>query len=520
MVFSSKGRHRKAGTQVASPASRVDRRRRSVVQLGALAASVGVGVATTALVGGNTRIGGSGGGGSDNGESARLPVSIKDASHDTGTGSMTTVLLVFPDHFSFRPDEIFVAVLGRAPWAPDVFGYVDPVRGTFHPTGSAADFRLDSATMTFSVSTLRRDGGQSLTLTIPPLASGRVYFAFGRGFDAMPPFGAGGPSNGADNPVLYDKFELHTADHPNFKLTNADFWSVPFTISAIDANTGTRRVVGYPHRRADMIAAFDSIPVPDAAEPFGNPSIFKALRVSANDGRLTRILSPKQARFTDWGRDDATRLALAQRFTHFWDRYVNELCWRPNRLFSFYGKDLTDKRVFYGRVAPDGMTLSLFTDAAYTVPYRVPTLPRPSARWGQPDYSPADGNPSLFHNTDSSVGPIDWGFLLAGNAGAQAGDGAHWASDPAAIAIAMSICRGVMHLDDGCVSWIDPARFYNGAGDGVDTPRMPIFWYAKLLHAFGIDARAYAFSYDDVYGTDPAVYFGSHSELIVQFGQM
>lgn len=495
-----------------SPAGRIDRKRRSVLRLGALGAAMSLDF--TALAGCDKRAGKL-----ENGADARLPASVRGTAHDSDAGAMTTVQLVFPDHFSFRSDEIFVAVLGRSPLEPDVFGYVNPVRGTFCPSGTAARFRLDRTTMTYSLPELRR-GDQQFALKIPPLASGRVYFAFGRGFDAMPPFGADGPVNGVDNTVLYDKFELHTADHPNFNLTNVDFWAVPYTISAVDKHTGKRRVVGYPHRRSDIIAAFNSIKMLSSAERFGNPSIFKAMMMSAGNGQITRILAPRHASLADWGQYNADQVAAAQRLTHFWDRYVNELCWRPNRKFSFYGKNLAEKRVFYGRVAGNGTKLSLFTDAAYTIPYRVATLPRPSVQWGLPDYSSASGNPALFHNTDSAVGDIDWGFLLAGNAGAPAGDGAHWDRDPAAVAIAMSICRGVMHHDDGCVAWIDPARFYKGVGNGVSAPHMPIFWYAKLLHQFGINGRAYAFSHDNVYADDPAIYFDANSELIVQFGQM
>jgi hypothetical protein len=317
--------------------------------------------------------------------------------------------------------------------------------------------------------------------------------------------------------VLFDKFELDTVSNPNFNVTNVDFYGVSFSITATEAGTGLKRTVGYKKSRGAVLSAFAAIPATAGNPASGNNAIFPAATVRDGAGEIVRILAPKAAGLSDWaGANLAAQVANATLASHFWDDYVKQQCWRPNRTFSCYSK-LMNGVPYYGRVSADGLVLSLYTDAAMTVPYGpAPRLPRPCNEPGVPDFMPQPGQPELYHNVDSAQGPLDWGFLLGGNV-AGAGTGALWATDPVAMAIMMSICRGVMHLDDGRNAWPDSSRYYLGSGGGSGTASMPIFHYARILHSLSIDRKAYAFSYDDVYGSEPAVYFGGHPALTLTF---
>lgn len=452
----------------------------------------------------NTGNGGNGGNGGDDGEGSDKPNPFPDA---------TTVALRFPQNFRIATQDIFVAILGRSPGS-SVFGFVNPCDATFTPAGTADTFRMDAASMSFRVSDLPRSAGTRL-MGLPPLESGRVYIAFGQNFDAMPAFGAGGPMSGPENPVIYEKFELDTATNPNANVTNVDFFSMSYKLSATDRNTGVPRTLGFSASRQSVLGAFAAIPVLNSDQG-GDSRVFANTVIRNANGDVVRILSPKAAGLSDWeGGTIDQKVANAQRFTHFWDRYVNEHCWRPNREFQCFGKDPKGPS-YYGRVDASGTRVMLFTDSGRTQPYTIPSLPRPSAPLGMPDYMPGSGRPELYHNCDSGMGAIDWGFLLGGNAGG-AGDGANWNSDPVAIAIVMAICRGVMHLDDGFNDWTDKSKFYRGNGAGVATADMPIFWYGKILHEMSIDESAYALSFDDVYGAEPSIYFERTGTVSVEF---
>jgi hypothetical protein len=173
----------------------------------------------------------------------------------------------------------------------------------------------------------------------------------------------------------------------------------------------------------------------------------------------------------------------------------------------------SDQTKYYGRISDDGKTLYIFTDMERTIPYSpVPSLPRPS-----------NGNhlfpehPSEWHQVNAAdPDHIDWGYLLGGQVGMDTGAGAHWAVDPVAMAITTSIVRGVMHHDNGCESWTDSRNYYLG-DNGLGTAEYPIYLYGKIIHDFSIEHLSYALSYDDVYGTDPSVYFGGHPNVNLTF---
>lgn len=164
------------------------------------------------------------------------------------------------------------------------------------------------------------------------------------------------------------------------------------------------------------------------------------------------------------------------------------------------------KTMYYGLVDSVGETLSFFLDASHTQPYKsnVDDLPLKLARPAsaksppQPDFQSGFSD---WHNV--SADPIDWGYVILGN---TEGKGApYWASDNVAMAVLVSICRGVMHLDSAD-DWIDPSNSYQGAPEGGKATEFPTFYYSKILHDSAIGGKAYALSYDDVFGTDPTVY--------------
>jgi len=297
-------------------------------------------------------------------------------------------------------------------------------------------------------------------------------------------------------------FEANLSGGKFLNQGNVDFFSIAYTLAAT-RNTGEQVTVGITTPSETVFQEFAAIPSPaDSAQHSGNTEIFKALIVKNAAGQTVRVVAPKAAALGNLNADDA----LPQMFTHFLDDYVNNHCWRPNREFSFSSKLAGDTATYYGKVSADGLTLSIYTDAALTVPYAVPTLPRPSNAWGNPDFK---NRGYLWHNvgvTSTLPANIDWGYLLYGQDGYPAGPGAHWITDPVAMSIPVSIVRGVMHLDNGTVDWKDSAKYYQGT-NGASTADFPVFYYGKILHQLGLAGKVYALSFDDVYGTDSGIGF-------------
>jgi len=435
-----------------------------------------------------------------------------------------------PSNCSIPDTQIFIAVLGKEPDVPvdsAKFGYLDFETSTFQANYTVNNFSLDTATMVRSLAQIKAlDSDGRYIVQIPRIVSGRVYFAFKDNFDKMAGFSSSGPTNSKNNHVLYDKIELHTADNPNINATNVDFYGVSYKVTVTDTNTGQQRSVGFETPSQTIIAAFNAIASSPEDQENGNTDLFKQLMIKNEQGETVRVLAPKAAGLTDWGGATLTdQINNATKCSHFWDDYVNNSCWKPGRTFSCYSKlyNKTDPNsnhtIYYGKVSEDGQTLSLFTDAAMQKPYSVPSLPRPSNPWGVPNFSPPPPDkPSLYQNLDSNNGSIDWGFLLFANAGSDHGLGEYWNSDPVVIAIMVSICRGVMHYDDGCDKWTDSSYFYKGDGQGNSTADFPIFYFSKILHDYGVDNRAYVLSYDDVYGgEDPTIYFNGYPDITISF---
>ncbi len=403
--------------------------------------------------------------------------------------------LAIDNQSGYADDQVFFMMVCASP--P---GYLD---FRTHVLVATPSFALDVSRMAASLMQIRAYSGDgTCTIPCPAMGSSRLYFCLGRNFDRMGGFPLSGPEMGHANPVPYAKFEVDLSRGGFINSTEVDFFSIAYTLTAT-RTTGERVTVGITNASDIIFREFEAIPPPATpAQAYGNPDIFKACLVRDAAGHIVRVLSPKVMGLQQAGVPEA----LPQQFSHFLDAYVNTHCWRPGRTFSFSSKRASDPARYYGRVSADGLTLSLYTDAAMTRPYAVPTLPRPSNALGNPDFN---AHPGYWHNAGAaSTAPnaLDWGYILYGQDGYPAGPGAHWITDPVAMAIPVSIVRGVMHLDNGAVDWKNPAKYYQGL-NGAGTAAFPIFHYGRILHRNGLAGHVYALSYDDVYGADPGIGF-------------
>lgn len=403
--------------------------------------------------------------------------------------------LTIVNQSGYSDDQVYVLMICSSP-----VGYLDFQN---HVLVETPAFSLDAASMTASLSQIKAyssDG--TCTIACPAMGSSRIYFAFGKNFDQMNGFAVSGPSMGASNPVRWAMFEVNLSGNKFLNQSNVDFFGAAYTLTAIN-HSGESVTVGIDTPAETIFEQFESIPYPDdSGQPHGNTKIFKALVIKDSAGDVVRVLSPKAAALSDVNTD----AAVPQMLSHFFDDYVTNHCWKPGRTFSFSSKLASDPAIYYGKVSPDGQTLSIYTDAAMTVPYAVPSLPCPCNSWGTPGFT---SRPELWHNVgaiSTMANDIDWGYLLFGQDGYSAGPGAYWITDPVAMAIPISIVRGVMHLDNGQVAWKDSAQYYQGT-NGVSTPGFPVFYYGQILHRFGLAGKVYALSFDDVYGTDSGLAF-------------
>lgn len=427
----------------------------------------------------------------------------------------------------YDPSQIFVLVLGTAvntnaagqPVADGDFSYLD------FKTGNLVKAVFNNQVTDAMVSSLQAlNPNASATdhvVSVPPIGSARLYVSFGQSLTAIKQFTPSGPVNGKDNTVIYDKFEFDNAAHknpdgsisdpnPNVNLTSVDFYGLSFTITAKDTNTSTDKTIGFSKSRADILATFNAIK--DGSGTDGNPAFFKNLIIKDASGTLVRILAPKAPGPADFGSTNAEQVTAVTQRTHFWRDYVNNKCYVAKRQFSCYSKlntPVTPGPKFFGTVDDAGLNILLFTDAEMKTPYAAcPSLPRPSNVGNQPGFS-KNWNDYNRVNTDPNNpnAAVDWGFLLSANTEGTAAP--HWASDPVAMSIMLSICRGCMHLPDAD-DWVDPKNWY--------TSNAPIFYYSSILHDMAVDNLAYAFSYDDIFGKDPTIYFKGNMDVTVKFG--
>ena len=418
--------------------------------------------------------------------------------------------------------KVFACVLGTNPVTKE-FGYVDFANGTFVPV----EVNQSNATFQYRPGvTSRALADIAFPFGMPAMLSARIYFFIGEDFPAGA-MATSGPSPSRTTTSLFDKVEFDTSSSGSYNIntTSVDFYGVSLTIQAAPKNGGGQVTYGYTASRKDIINALKRVTPSPSKQHLGNTSIFSDC-VIQSDARVLRVLSPSTMALSDWGTSQQSQVQNATLCSHFLDEYITQHCWAPQRSFSFYDKFWPQqKTIYYGCVTPDGQMVNLYTDSAMTQPYsNVPQLVRPQAIWPLPSFN----TPSNYHRTSApDTEGIDWGYLLLGNA--AGGDAAAaWGSDPAVMAILVSICRGVMHLDNGTSDWVPvyakpdspPGNFYLGNGLGVSTPGMPIYYYSKILHSFGAGGMAYVLSYDDVYGQNTSIFFADGANVTINLNSL
>ncbi len=349
----------------------------------------------------------------------------------------------------------------------------------------------------------------SIPIKVPSLKSARIYLAINSDFINMTASGLS-PSKDYEQPennILYDKIEFDTStDNCIINPTSVDFYGFSYTVSVIPIGEVTPKTVGITTGRTNIFNAFKNIPANDSGPFSGNTAIYQQLFVFNEKNEVVRLLSPKTMAYSDWNQDPTKRELFAQYFTHYFDDYINNRCFIPGRKFSFFSKDfIPDSRnpVFFGKISDDGKTLLLFADEPLSEPYQpVPFLINPSS----PRLKLPGGQ---YHNVvGNDPTTIDWGYLISGNVIA----GSLWSSDPVTIAILVSICRGVMHLDKGHIDWINSSNYYKNDG--------AVEFYSKLLHESAQNGKVYALSLDDVYGNDPTISFQAESTVTINLNSL
>ena len=228
-------------------------------------------------------------------------------------------------------DQIYICILGTNPNDASQFGYLDFSTSQF-VYSTASSWQLVPGTMTMTLEAIQKI---SASIPVPAVQSARIYVSV---FDDFSAFPASGPSPSAGNTVMFDKIEFDTSSNPNINGTSVDFYGISYTITATDTNTGKPVTYGYTDSRSDIISAFDAIPVPsNNLQHSGNTAIFQDVMLN-NGSNVTRILAPKTAALTDWGSTAKSYDLRAMQCSHFFDDYINNECWKPNRTFSCYSK--------------------------------------------------------------------------------------------------------------------------------------------------------------------------------------
>jgi hypothetical protein len=385
----------------------------------------------------------------------------------------------------------------------DHWGYIDFTNAqapVFAETGKATDFQLDHTTMSFSLAHFK-DASGNYTVNFPVVGGGRLYFSFGDDFDACGGFSSSGPLTDERNPVIYDMMEyyLNPVGTPNLDISRVDFFGVSFYFTTTDAATGKSVSRGHLAATGTIIDKFAGFV--DNGGIHGNPALFNALTITrpVKDGiTKIRVAAPKNLgyAFFDTALTNGPRIC-----SHFYDEYVNQHCWTPNREFTTYDKINFKAKspIYYCKVNAAGTALNIYTDATHTTPYApMPTMTRPSNSLA------VFPNGSQWHAQDSAdPDGIDWGFIIMGSVAPGAGCAMNYGSDPVAMFIMAALARGTLHRNNPD-EWLTDVL----AGDpdtGESTVAYPIFQYGKILHQASIEERMYALSYDDVGGLDTDV---------------
>lgn len=386
-------------------------------------------------------------------------------------------------------EQVFISIFGQSTGATGA-----PAAGTFCYLDISTGNLVPFTTYTSGV-TSQQLSAISGPIAIPAMKSARMYFAIGSDFDSKSFSVSSGPSmsqindGGAD--VLFDfvEFDTSTAGSYNINSTNVDMYAISYTMSLTDqsGNTVTRGLTG---KRMELLDDLRSIPSGDTTGWYGQ------LLVKNKVGDILRFMAPAQPAYADFASDSGYHLAR----TNYFSNYITNEVFRPNRTFSFYDKLYPGaSNLCTASVSADGQTMTIVHQEgsqSETITLKLPVNAMTS-----------DEIAANWNNVSGDNASIDWGFVFLGNSlvpslprGWGAVDPVLGGPDAAVMALMISICRGVAHLDNGCVDWVDSANYY--LSEMTE-------YYAQTIHRYALDGFAYALAYDDIYGKNSSVFFNS-----------
>lgn len=380
--------------------------------------------------------------------------------------SEATFTVTFINKSGYPNSQVYLYITGDE---GDTHGYLD------FNTQSYVVPRISSVTdMTATLESL--GGSGPVTISIPAIGGGRIYFSYGADFNTLSFDSVSGqPGYGPEDLLLYDKVEF-TSNVPgqlNMNSTNVDFFSLPFTFEAVDKNTGKRVRYGYQVSRDIIFDSFSEIPRTPPEQEFGNTAIYRDNLVQVSDGTSWRVITPDKVTTPNEAEPDPASgdwHGNFKLFSFFWHDYIINRCWVPDRTITLNYNAVT----YTGTVDGSGDTLSWDNGGgSFHRPAYNTTLPEP---------------PPTGANIDAN-----YGHIIFGGAG-------EFVSGILAPIINSAIQRGVMHLDGS--EWNDESSFYQG----TNLPDSPVNHYGKILHHYAINHDCYAISYDDGFGYNTSIF--------------
>lgn len=388
-----------------------------------------------------------------------------------------------------KSDQIYVSIFGKTVSSKtEEFVYLD-----------LEQFTLKQFTSYESGVTSKKLSELSAGIKVPAMRSARMYFTVGKDFDASDFNTISGPSpskiinEGAS--VLYDFIEFDTSvlGAYNINPTNVVMYATSYTVELENVN-GRKVSVGINKSRADVINDFLSIPQSETS------SWYQDLIVKDSCRRILRILAPQQPAYFDVVQNKGYHLLM----TNYFRKYLKNEVFKRNRQFTFYDKYYPEqKNLYQGEVNYDGSILTIsrvlekhnyFAPESFVLKLPCNTMNSAEIR-------------EYWHNLSRSSETTDWGFMFFGNALVPTlpcgwGHKYHGEPHPAVMALLISICRGVAHLDGE--KWVVRDNYFQN--------QMPEF-YAKIIHKNATGNLAYAFAYDDIYGQNPSTFFKPGTEI-------
>jgi len=376
-------------------------------------------------------------------------------------------------------DSIFICIVGQNPNDSLHYSYLD------FTTGQLKRFTAYYSAITSSSLSQLPD-----SIPVPALQSARMYIAVGKDFDSAEFTPGSGPSmsqvndGGANTRFDFIEFDTHQPGSYNINSTNVDMYALTYTMQ-LNNTSGKLITRGLTANRQAMFTAFKSIPLSDTT------AWYRELFVTDKQGNYLRFLAPQQAAYGDFSDTSAAR-----QMDNYFNHYLKTEVFSPNRQFAFYDKQYPNPvNLDSGFVNKSGDSLTIKTSAGYTFSIGLPINPYLTL-------------PQYWHNSAGSVNDVDWGFVLWGtpiNPSLPGAWGVHSAKH-ALMALAISVCRGVAHLNKAD-EWVHSYNYFGAAPGGFTE------YYGKTIHQYAIDSLAYAYAYDDIYSKNSSVGFNTGTNI-------